>query len=65
MIIVMEDTIPVACYDGVSPQEAILAYIGEFLALSTLSNIIINIDGGASLYWNGKKYDAVIYLETF
>jgi hypothetical protein len=65
MIIVVEDTIPVACYDDVSPEEALRAYISEFYPLSNISGILVNEAGEASLEWKGKIYNAVIYLENF
>jgi hypothetical protein len=64
MIIVNEDTIPVACYDDVSPHEALRAYISEFIVLPNMSDILINREGTSSFEWKGKKYVAVIYLEN-
>lgn len=64
MIIVSENTIPVACYDDVSTLEALRAYISEFLPLSNMPKILMNIEGATSLELKGKKYDAAIYPEN-
>jgi hypothetical protein len=65
MIIVSEDTIPVACYDDLSPKEALQAYISDYIPLSNMSNISINKEGSATLVWQRKRYDAAVYLENF
>lgn len=65
MIIVSENTVPVACYDDVSPQEALKAYVEDILAAANIFFIIVNSDGTASLSCHGKKYNAFIYLEDF
>jgi hypothetical protein len=65
MIIVSEDAIPVACYDEVSPLEALRAYISEYVTHSIITKLIVDSDGTVSLEWNRKKYAAVIYLDDF
>jgi hypothetical protein len=66
MIMVTENTIPVACYDDVNPLEALQAYIYELCLLTpAITKILINRDGEAFFEWNEKKYNAVIYLEDF
>jgi hypothetical protein len=65
MIIVTENTIPVACYDDVSPQEALHAYISKFLPSSNLSDILNSREEVPSFEWKKKIYNAVIYLESF
>jgi hypothetical protein len=65
MIIVNTDHIPVACYDVISPEEALRAYSDDNLPGSSVAFIYIDSDGTALMDWQGKKYDAIIYLENF
>jgi hypothetical protein len=55
MIIVTEDTVPVACYDDVSPHEALRAYISEIHTLPKHCYLLINNEGTATFKWRGKK----------
>jgi hypothetical protein len=65
MIIVNTDNTPVACYDDISPKEALRAYADENLPGSGTVFIFIDTDGAALMQWQGKKYTAFIYLEDF
>lgn len=65
MIIVSVDNIPVACYDDVSPEQALRAYIEECLPGLLPRNILIDSSGSANYKWCGKIYDAKADLEFF
>jgi hypothetical protein len=65
MIFITENNIPVACYDGVSPMEALRAHIAEFHALANIPHGFIDREEGDLLVWKEKRYAAVICLENF
>ena len=65
MIIIAKGNTPVACYDDVSPEEALRAYADENLPGSFIADIFVNSEETATLEWENEKYYAMIYLENF
>jgi hypothetical protein len=59
------DNIPVACYDDVSPEQALRAYIDEYLPGLLPRNILIESCGTVNYKLHGKIYDARTDLEFF
>jgi hypothetical protein len=52
------DNIPVACYDDLKPEQALHAYMDEFIPELISRDILIDSNGTATLKWHGVKYDA-------
>lgn len=58
MIIVSKDNLPVACYDDMNAEQALLAYFDEFIPGLISNEILTDINGTAMLKWQGVTYDA-------